>query len=115
MSQAEKEMPSVRPTGGWVLIKPAPKKEATSAGIIIPSSATEYGHTVGTVIRANSQYYTRDKGVLVDMPVKSDDRVMYRDYLKDLEIITIEGEQHCFIYIDDIILILEDEHARSVI
>ena len=104
-------MTNVRPTGGWVLIKPEPKEEETAAGIIIPDSVTEYGHTVGTVIRANSEYYTRDKDVLVSMPVKSGDRVMYRDYLKQLETIDIDGERHCFIYIDDIILVLGEKHA----
>ncbi|MEC8306252.1 MAG: co-chaperone GroES [Chlamydiota bacterium] len=102
---------NVSPVGGWVLIRPDNRKEQTDSGIIIPTSVTEYGHTVGTVVRARDTYCTRDKGVQVPMPVAQGDRVMYRDYLKDLETIKVDGAQCCFIYIEDIVLVLGEENA----
>jgi len=45
------------------------------------------------------------------MPVAQGDRVMYRDYLKDLETIEVDGAQCCFIYIEDIVLVLGEENA----
>ena len=104
-------MTKIQAHGGWVLIKPDSPNTQTSTGIIIPSSVTEYGHTVGTVINASDSYYTRDKNVLVNMPVSSGDRVMYRDYLKELETVDIDGDECCFIYIEDIVLVLESANA----
>lgn len=100
-------MTNIRAHGGWVLIKPDAPQKQTSSGIIIPNSVTEYGHTTGTVLNASDTYYTRDKNVLTEMPVSSGDRVMYRDYLKELETVEINGDECCFIYIEDIVLILE--------
>lgn len=102
---------NVSPVGGWVLIRPDNRAEQTDSGIIIPTSVTEYGHTVGTVVRASEGFYTRDKGVQVPMPVAQGDRVMYRDYLKDLETIEVDEVQCCFIYIEDIVLVLGEEDA----
>jgi co-chaperonin GroES (HSP10) len=101
-------MTKLSPVGGWVLIRPDKRAEQTGSGIIIPTSVTEYGHTVGTVLGASKTYCLRDKAVSVDMPVSVGDRVMYRDYLKDLETVDVNGSQCCFIYIEDIVLVLED-------
>jgi co-chaperonin GroES (HSP10) len=97
--------------GGWVLIRPDARVARTTSGIIIPESVTEYGHTAGTVVSASETYTPRDKNVTVRMPVSVGDRVMYRDYLKELETVDVDGELCCFIYVEDIVLVLEDEHA----
>ena len=102
---------NISPIGGWVLIRPDARAEQTSSGIIIPTNVTEYGHTIGTVVSARDSYCTRDKGAWVPMPVSEGDRVMYRDYLKDLETVEVGGEQCCFIYIEDIVLVLGEEDA----
>lgn len=104
-------MTKLSPVGGWVLIRPDKRAEQTKAGIIIPTSVTEYGHTIGTVLGASATYCLRDKAVVAPMPVSKGDRVMYRDYLKDLETVEVEGDQCCFIYVEDIVLVLEDSDA----
>lgn len=104
-------MTKLSPVGGWVLIRPDKRAEQTHSGIIIPTSVTEYGHTVGTVLGANPTYCLRDKAVVASMPVSVGDRVMYRDYLKDLETVEVEGTLCCFIYVEDIVLVLEDSDA----
>ena len=104
---------SVSAINGWVLIRPDNRVERTSSGIIIPSSVTEYGHTLGTIVSASESYSPRDKSCEVPMPVKEGERVMYRDYLKDLETIDVDGVRCCFIYIDDIVLVLESDDARN--
>ena len=100
-------MTKVSALGGWVLIRPDKRAEETSSGIIIPDSVTEYGYTRGTVVSASSEYVDRSTSTVKNMPIRVDDVVMYRDYLKDLETITIENRVCCFIYIDDIALVLE--------
>lgn len=104
-------MIKVSAVNGWVLIRPDNRIEQTSSGIIIPSSVTEYGHTVGTVLSASDSYSPRDKSCEIPVPVSKGDRVMYRDYLKDLETIDIDGVCCCFIYVDDIVLVLEGADA----
>jgi co-chaperonin GroES (HSP10) len=104
-------MTKLSPVGGWVLIRPDKRSDQTSSGIIIPTSVTEYGHTIGTVLGASTTYCLRDKAVVASMPVSAGDRVMYRDYLKDLETVEIDGTQCCFIYVEDIVLVLEDSDA----
>jgi co-chaperonin GroES (HSP10) len=100
-------MTKIKANGGWVLIRPDAEKEKTASGIIIPSSVTEYGHTLGTVLDARDMYATRDKGILTKMPVSKGDRVMYRDYLKGMEPVEVDGKPCCFIYIEDIVLVME--------
>ena len=102
---------NISPVGGWVLIQPDSRVDKTQSGIIIPTGVTEYGHTIGTVLGAQSTYCPRDKAVEVAMPVSRGDRVMYRDYLKDLETIDVNGTQCCFIYIEDIVLVLGEKNA----
>jgi len=104
-------MTNIAPVNGWVLIRPDDRVSQTSSGIIIPTSVTEYGHTVGTVIAANDTYCPHDKNVLISMPVSAGDRVMYRDYLKELETVDVDGDQCCFIYVEDIVLVLGDTDA----
>jgi len=99
------------PVGGWVLIRPDARVARTASGIIIPESVTEYGHTAGTVISASETYTLRDKNVTARVPVSAGQRVMYRDYLKELETVDVDGEPCCFIYVEDIVLILEDDHV----
>lgn len=100
-------MTNVRAVGGWVLIRPDKRKTQSDVGIIIPDSVTEYGHTCGTVVDVRDEYVTRERNTLTEMPVSIGDRVLYRDYLKDLETVRVGSEEHCFIYIEDIVLVLE--------
>lgn len=104
-------MTNIFPVGGWVLILPDKRVDQTASGIIIPTGVTEYGHTIGTVVAARSTYCPRDKAASVPMPVSQGDRVMYRDYLKDLETVDVDGAQCCFIYVEDIVLVLGGNDA----
>ena len=69
---------------------------------------TEYGYTVGTVVEVAPVYRPKDQNSAVPMPVRAGDRVVYRDYLKDLETVHIGGKLCCFIYIDDIAMRVEE-------
>lgn len=99
----------VTPINGWVLVLP----DAPSApnGLVLPASATNYGHTCGIVMRARETYYPKGYtgACAVKMPVAVGDRVACRDYLKGLETIKLSCGDCCFIYVDDILCTVDKE------
>jgi co-chaperonin GroES (HSP10) len=96
---------------GWVLIKPKKQKSQTESGIIIPESKT--GHSTGVVISCSTHYYSKSapNGNLLECPVKWGDTVLYRDYLKEIETIDIGDSPHCFIYVEDILCVVEESNV----
>lgn len=94
----------------WVMIRPEPPAESTASGILLPDMGDERGHSVGRVISAPSEYWSRDEEATAQtsMPVKAGDRVVYRDYLKSINTIEYAGGPACFIDITDIEMIVED-------
>ena len=93
----------IKTLNGWVLL--LPDKPSAPEGIIIPASVTNYGYSGGTVVNVSSTYYPKegDRTSPVDMPLAIGDRVVCRDYLKDLETIKVECGECCFIHVDDIL------------
>lgn len=98
----------VTPMNGWVLV--LPDAPTPTSGIIIPTSATNYGHTCGVVIRASDTYYPKghDTTHIAKMPVSEGDRVVCRDYLKELETVELACGVCCFIYVEDILCVVEE-------
>jgi co-chaperonin GroES (HSP10) len=94
--------------GGWVLIRPDKRKDVTDSGIIIPSSAVEYGYTCGVVVSASSPYTDHVRNIQRAMPVQAGQRVMYRDFLKDVHHVELDRADHCFIHVDDIVLVFDE-------
>lgn len=96
----------VKPINGWVLL--LPDKPTSPEGIIIPESVTNYGYSGGTVINVGKSYYPKNSSSAqpTPMPLSIGDRVVCRDYLKDLETVTLDCGECCFIYIDDILCVV---------
>jgi co-chaperonin GroES (HSP10) len=99
------------PKNGWVMICPDERKSVSHGGIILPESSVNTGHSTGRVVDAPSEYWPRDTSARapLPMPVSAGDRVVYRDYLKEMHEIEYKGEGVCFIDITDIILVVDEE------
>lgn len=104
----------IQPKRCWVMVRPEDKRSSTPSGIILPETREERGHSVGVVLSAPTEYWSRDEGTLsqTEMPVSAGDRVVYRDYLKSINTIEYAGGPVCFIDITDIELVIgEDVHV----
>ena len=93
----------IRPLNGWVLL--LPDQVSAPAGIIIPESVTNYGYSGGTVVSVSSPYYPKEGNHTspVTSSISVGDRVVCRDYLKDLETVDLDCGDCCFIHISDIL------------
>jgi len=70
-------MPSIKPLGDRVLVKPDVAEEKTASGIIIPDTAKEKPQR-GTVVAVGGGKY--ENGTKIDMTVKEGDKVLYGKY-----------------------------------
>jgi chaperonin GroES len=71
-------MPTVRPIGDRVVVKPAAKEEVTKSGIVIPDTAKEKPQE-GTVTAVGSGRLL-DNGTRAAMEVHEGDRVLFAKY-----------------------------------
>ena len=69
---------SLKPLSDRVVVEPAAAEEKSSGGIIIPATAQEKPQQ-GTVVAAGPGKIS-DSGTLVEMSVKSGDKILYGKY-----------------------------------
>ena len=86
----------IKPLGDRVLVKSEETEEKTAGGIFIPQTAQEKTQT-GIIVEVGD-----DKDVI---KVKKGDRIMYDKYAGTT--VTIEGEEHLIMRMDDILVIIE--------
>jgi chaperonin GroES len=70
-------MPSIKPLGDRVLVRPDVAEEKTASGIIIPDTAKEKPQR-GTVVAAGPGKI--ENGTKIEMTVKAGDKVLYGKY-----------------------------------
>src|SRR5579859_4375655 len=73
-----KMAPNLRPLGDRVVVEPSEGEDVTPGGILLPETAKEKPQQ-GTVVAVGSGRRD-DKGKLVPMDVKMDDKVLYARY-----------------------------------
>jgi len=86
----------IKPLGDRVLVKREETEEKTAGGIYIPQTAQEKTQT-GIVVAVGD-----DKDAI---KVKKGDKIMYDKYAGTT--ITIDGEEHLIMKMDDILVIIE--------
>jgi chaperonin GroES len=70
-------MPSIKPLGDRVLVRPDMAEEKTASGIFIPDTAKEKPQR-GTVVAAGPGKV--ENGAKIEMTVKAGDKVLYGKY-----------------------------------
>ena len=71
-------MPSLKPLGDRVVVKPRPKEEMTRSGIVLPDTASEKPQE-GQVVSVGPGR-TLDNGKRIEMEVKAGDTVLFAKY-----------------------------------
>jgi chaperonin GroES len=92
----------IRPLNDRVLVKRIEEEQKTTGGIIIPDTAKEKPQE-GMVIAAGSGNFD-EKGKRRPLAVKKGDRVLFGKYAGTE--IKIDGVEHVFMRVDDILGIL---------
>jgi chaperonin GroES len=93
---------TLKPLGDRVVIKPKPKDEVTSSGIVLPDTANEKPHE-GTVLSVGPGRVL-DSGKRVDMDVKAGDAVLFAKYAgTDLK---LEGDDYLVIRESDLLAVV---------
>jgi len=69
---------SLRPLGDRVIVKPKPKDEMTSSGIVLPDTASEKPQE-GSVLSVGPGRVL-DNGKRIEMEVKAGDKVLFAKY-----------------------------------
>lgn len=101
---------NIRPHYAWVLVRPEPRKESVG-GIYIPlqTGAERVGYSVGVVVKCPPELWPKsfEAEQPTAAPFVGGDRVLYRDFLKEMHEIDIEGVRHCFLHWEDIIAVVD--------
>ena len=108
-------MKKIRAMHSWVLLCPEQRVNSTSSLIIASElNADKTGHAVALVVDIPSD----EEGVCLwhksidssvpcrDPGFKLGDRVMYRDYLKDINEVTLNGVKHCLVHWEDLLAVV---------
>ena len=95
---------TLKPLGDRVLVKPAPKEEKTSTGLLISSGAQEKPQR-GTVVAVGAGK-VNDKGERVAVDVKEGDEVFYGKFGGNE--VKVDGEDYLLLRADDIYAVIED-------
>lgn len=94
---------NIKPLSNYVLIKPLENETTTPSGIVIPDSAKEKPQE-GKVV-ATGPGKKDETGKLVEMSVKKDDVVIYKNW--GGKEIKIDGKDHILLKEDDLLAIVE--------
>jgi chaperonin GroES len=93
---------SIKPLSDRVVVEAAPAEEVSSGGIILPDTAQEKPQQ-GTVV-AVGPGKSSDAGTLVNMTVKTNDKVLFGKYSGSD--ITIDGNDYMIMRESDILAII---------
>lgn len=92
----------LKPLSDRVIVKPLEQESKTKSGIIIPDTAKEKSHR-GKVLSIGPGKF--DDGKLVEMTVKVNDTVLYKEYAGDE--FKLDGEDVIILKEEDIIAVIE--------
>lgn len=92
----------IKPLSDRVVVQPLEGESKTKSGIIIPDTAKEKSHQ-GKVIAVGPGRY--ESGKLVEVAVKLNDKVLYKEYGGDE--FKLDGEEVVILKEEDIIAIIE--------
>ncbi len=95
---------NLRPLGDRVVIEPSEGEEVTMGGILLPETAKEKPQK-GTIVAAGTGRRD-DKGKLVAMDVKVDDKVLYAKYAGTE--IKLSGKKVLILKESDILAVVTD-------
>ena len=93
---------SLTPLGDRVVVKPKPKDQMTSSGIVLPDTATEKPQE-GSVLSVG-RGRVLDNGKRVEMEVKANDTVLFAKYAGAE--VKLEGEDYLVIRESDLLAII---------
>jgi len=93
---------SLKPLADRVVVEPAPAEDKSAGGIILPDTAQEKPQQ-GTVVAVGSGKVS-DSGSLVEMTVKSGDKVLYGKYSGSE--VTFDGVDYVIMRESDILAVL---------
>ena len=93
---------SIKPLADRVVVEPAPAEDKSAGGIILPDTAQEKPQQ-GTVVAVGSGKVS-DSGSLVEMTVKSGDKVLYGKYSGSE--VTFDGVDYVIMRESDILAVL---------
>jgi chaperonin GroES len=93
---------SLRPLGDRVVVKPKPKDEMTSSGIVLPDTATEKPQE-GAVLSVGHGRVL-DNGKRIEMEVKAGDTVLFAKYAGTE--VKLEGDDYLVIRETDLLAIV---------
>ena len=93
---------SLTPLGDRVVVKPKPKDQMTSSGIVLPDTASEKPQE-GSVLSVGHGRVL-DNGKRVEMEVKANDTVLFAKYAGTE--VKLEGEDYLVIRESDLLAII---------
>ena len=93
---------SLKPLADRVVVEPAPAEDKSAGGIILPDTAQEKPQQ-GPVVAAGSGKMS-DSGSLIEMTVKSGDKVLYGKYSGSE--VTFDGVDYVIMRESDILAVL---------
>lgn len=93
--------PKLKPTAGYVLIKPIEAERRTASGIVLPESHDEKTQR-GKVIAIGPEEVT-DSGVKRSAPCKKGDIVIHKQWGGNE--VKIEGKEYLFVKFEDILAV----------
>jgi chaperonin GroES len=97
-------MPTLRPLGDRVIVKPVAKEEVTKTGIILPDTASKERPEQGEVI-AIGPGRVLDNGTRAAMSVTVGQKVVFKKYSPDE--VKIADEEYLVISESDIMAVIE--------
>lgn len=97
---------TIEPLNNFLLVKTADTIDKTDGGIFLTGKA-KIVKTEGTVVSVGPGRTHQDSGVIFNMPVSAGEGVLYGKY--DGTEIDLDGEKHCLIRDDDILVTFQEE------
>jgi chaperonin GroES len=95
-------MPTLRPLGDRVLLKPLEQETKTKSGIVLPESVQQKSNEAKVVAVGPGKY---EDGKLIKPEVKVGDVVLYSEYAGQK--VKIDDVEHQIIRLDDILAVYE--------
>ena len=100
---------SLRPLGDRVVVKPKPKDEMTSSGIVLPDTASDKPQE-GSVVSVGPGRVL-DNGKRVEMEVKAGDKVLFAKYAGSE--VKLDSEDYLVIRESDLLAIVTNGTSKS--